>query len=141
MLHGGFAPRYLLHALPVLVRPNPGRVRRFLDWETGGRALEPAWLDVHVRGATEVPRAPIVRTRRPPRTALAGLGTPTLVLVAGRSRAHAPARVARGARSLLPDATVVELPEASHHTLPVLDADEVAAAVSDHVARSTPGPR
>ena len=134
----GFSPRYLLHALPTLVRPTPAGVRRFLAWETGGRKPDPAWLDVHVRGATEVARTPIVRTRRPPRTALSRLTTPTLVLVAGRSRAHDPSRVARRARSLLPDATVVELPAASHHTVPVLDAEEIAAALSEHVDRSTP---
>jgi pimeloyl-ACP methyl ester carboxylesterase len=137
----GFRARYLLHALPTLVRPGPDGVRRFLAWETGGRTLDPAWLDVYVRGATEVARTPIVRTRRPPRQRLAGLTTPTLVLVAGRSRAHDPSRVARRARTLLPAATVVELPTASHHTIPVLDAGEIAAAVGDHVARSTPPPR
>jgi pimeloyl-ACP methyl ester carboxylesterase len=137
----GFAARYLLHALPTLVRSTPAGVRRFLAWETGGRDLDPAWLDVYVRGATEVTRTPIVRTRRPPRTALAGLRTPTLVLVAGRSRAHDPSRVAGGARTLLPAATVVELPEASHHTVPVLDAEVIAAAVGDHVVRSSPPQR
>ncbi|NEK56603.1 alpha/beta hydrolase [Geodermatophilus sabuli] len=132
----GFAPRYLLHAVPSLVRPTPARVRRFLAWEAGGRALDPAWLDVHVRGATEFRRTPIVATRRPPRAQLARLTAPTLVLVAGRSRAHDPRRVARNARSLLPAATVLELARASHHTVPVLDAGEIAAAVSDHVDRS-----
>jgi pimeloyl-ACP methyl ester carboxylesterase len=137
----GFRPHYLLRALPTLARPTPDGVRRFLAWETGGRALDPAWLDVYLRGATEVARSPIVRTRRPSRERLAGLATPTLVLVAGRSRAHDAARVARGARTLLPAATVVELPPASHHTMPVLDAGEIAAAVGDHVTRSTPSPR
>jgi len=136
----GFSPRYLLHALPTLAHPTPAGVRRFLSWETGGRELEPAWLDVHVRGATEVARTPIVRTRRPPRDRLARLTTPTLVLVGGRSRVHDPVRVARAARSSLPAATVVELPMASHHTIPVLDAEEIAVAVGDHVTRSTSGP-
>ena len=135
----GFSPRYLLHALPTLVRPTPAGVRRFLAWETGGRELDPAWLDVYVRGSTEFASTPIVRTRRPPRAQLARLAVPTLVLVAGRSRAHDPSRVARTARSLLPDATVVELPGASHHTVPVLDAAEIAAAIGDHVVRSSAG--
>jgi pimeloyl-ACP methyl ester carboxylesterase len=135
----GFSARYLLHAAPHLVRPTPDRVRRFLAWETRGRALDPAWLEVCVRGSTEFDSAPIVPTRRPARVRLARLSTPTLVLVAGRSRAHDPSRVARNVRALLPDATVVELPAASHHTLPVLDAGEVAAAVTEHVGRSAPG--
>jgi len=133
--------RYLLHAVPHLVRPTPGRVRRFLAWETRGRALDPAWPEVVVRGSTEFDATPIALRPRPPRARLARLSTPTLVLVAGRSRAHDPSRVARRARSLLPAATVVELPTASHHTIPVLDAGEIAAAVGDHVARSTPSPR
>ncbi len=137
----GFSPRYLLHALPHLVRPTPPRVRQFLAWETRGRALDPAWLEVTVRGSTEFDATPIVRTRRPPRARLARLTTPTLVLLAGRSRAHDPSRVARSARSLLPAATVVELPAASHHTIPVLDAAEIAAAVGDHVVRSSSPPR
>jgi hypothetical protein len=62
------------------------------------------------------------------------------VLIAGRSRAHDPSRVARGARTLVPEATVVELPQATRHTVPVLDAGETAAAVGDHVVRSTPPP-
>ena len=61
------------------------------------------------------------------------------MLVAGRSRAHDPSRVARGARTLVPEATVVELPRATHHTVPVLDAGEIAAAVGDHVVRSSAG--
>ena len=135
----GFSPRYLLRAAPHLVRPTPDRVRRFLAWETGGRELDPAWLDVVVRGSTEFASTPIVRTRRPSRAQLTRLTVPTLVLVAGRSRAHDPSRVARNARLLLPDATVVELPGASHHTVPVLDAAEIAAAVGHHVVRSTAG--
>jgi hypothetical protein len=62
------------------------------------------------------------------------------VLIAGRSRAHDPSRVALGAGTLLPAATVVELAQAAHHTVPVLDAGEIAAAVGDHVVRSTPPP-
>ena len=135
----GFSPRYLLHAAPHLLRPTPARVRRFLAWETRGRALDPAWLEVAVRGSTEFDATPIVRTRRPPRAQLARLTTPTLVLVAGRSRAHDPARVARTARSLLPDAAIAVLPAATHHTVPLLDAGEIATAVGDHVVRSSPG--
>ena len=135
----GFGPRYLVRAAPHLLRPTPDRVRRFLTWETGGRAVDPVWLDLWVRGSTQFDSTPIVRTRRPARTQLARLTTPTLVLVAGRSRAHDPFRVARTARALLPDATVVELPAASHHTLPVRDAEQVAAAISDHVGRGAPG--
>ena len=132
----GFSARYLLHAMPSLVRPTSAGVRRFLAWETGGRTLNPSWLDVYLRGATECPRTPIVRTRRPAAAQLTGADVPTLVLTAGRSRAHDPRRVARNAAELLPDVVVQELPEATHHTLPVLDAAAVGEAIGAHIDRS-----
>lgn len=128
----GFGPRYLVRALPSLVRPTAGRLRRFLAWETAGRPLPEVWVDAYVDGALG-DRGPLVRTRRPSRTRLAGLTVPTLVVVAGRSRAHDPARVARRAAAL-PGTTVVRLGSATHHTLPLLDAPEVAEAVSAHLA-------
>ncbi|MFW3171247.1 alpha/beta fold hydrolase [Geodermatophilus sp. CPCC 206100] len=131
----GFSPRYLMHAVPVLVRPTPARVRRFLAWETGGRPVDPDWLDLYVAGATAFPRGRLVRTRRPSRAGLAGLRVPTLVVVAGRSRAHDPGRVARSARALLPSVRVVEMAGATHHTVPDLDAAEIAAAIAGHADR------
>jgi pimeloyl-ACP methyl ester carboxylesterase len=127
----GFSPRYLLRALPSLARPSPARVRRFLAWETGGRPLEPAWLETYVRGATEFPRTPIVRTPRPSPARLSALPVPTLVVVAGRSRAHDPRALARNA-ARLPSVTVRVVPEATHHTMPLLDAPELAEAIGAH---------
>jgi hypothetical protein len=57
-----------------------------------------------------------------------------LVVVAARSRAHDPARVTSRA-SALPGTTVVELPRATHHTLPLLDAPELATALAGHLDR------
>ena len=130
----GFSPRYLAHALPVLLRPTPAGVRRLLAWETRGRALPPAWVDTWVRGATELRGGPLVRTRRPTAAALAALAVPILVVVAGAGRAHDPGRVARRAADL-PGTTVRTLPSATHHTLPLLDAGEVAAALEPHLRR------
>ncbi len=130
----GMSPWYLVHALPALVRPTPARVRRFLAWETRGRVLDPRWLVTYAQGATAFERTPIVPTRRPEPGRLAGLTIPLLVVVAGNGRAHDPARVARNARSVLPAATVVELPGATHHTMPVLDADVLAGAMTAHMA-------
>ena len=75
-----------------------------------------------------------MRTHRPSRAQLRRLAVPTLVVVAGRSRAHEPRAVARRAAELLPDVTVRNLPAASHHTVPVRDADRIAALVADHAA-------
>jgi pimeloyl-ACP methyl ester carboxylesterase len=128
----GMSPRYLLHALPTLVRPTGRRVRGFLAWETRGRAVPPDWLDTYVSGATDVDRSPIVRTRRPRREQLAGLAVPTLVVAAGAGRAHDGARLAAAA-ARIPAVDVVEVPGATHHTLPLLDAPVVAAAMAAHL--------
>ena len=128
----GFAPRYLARALPALVRPTAAGVRRFLAWETAGRALPGAWVDTYVRGATELSRAPLVRTRRPAAADLAALAVPTLVVVAAAGRAHDPDEVAQRAAAL-PGTTVVRLAGATHHTLPLLDAPAVAASLEPHL--------
>lgn len=135
----GVRPGYLLRALPRLVRPTPGRVRRFLAWETGSRPLDPVWTQVFLDGATEFEGTPIVRTRRPTADRLAALRVPVLVVLGGRSRAHAPRRVAEGAARALPGVTVAEVADATHDTMPVLDAGELAALVTGH-ARAHPAP-
>lgn len=136
----GMSPRYLVHAVPTLVRPTERGVRRFPAWETGGRAVPAEWLDTHVFGTVDVARTPIVLTRRPARGRLAALTVPTLVLVAGASRAHDVARLARNAAALRP-VTVVDVPGATHHTMPLLDAPVIATAMTDHVrAASANGP-
>lgn len=38
----GYRVPYLLHALPMLLRPSARRIRAFLEWETGGLPLDPA---------------------------------------------------------------------------------------------------
>ena len=127
----GFSSRYLAHALPILLRPTAERARRFLGWETGGRELPAAWVDTYVAGAVQPTR--LVRTRRPGRAELARLSVPTLVVVADAGRVHDPERVARRAAAL-PGTTVVRLAGATHHTLPLLDAPPVAAAVAAHLS-------
>lgn len=119
----GLRPGYVLRALPMLVRPTPERIRSFLAWETGGAALDPAWL----RLQGETARFPAVRPVTGPRPDLTGLGDlPVHVLFAGRARCHDAARAARAARRSLPDARVDVLPDVSHHALPVTAAEAVA---------------
>jgi pimeloyl-ACP methyl ester carboxylesterase len=113
----GFSPGYLLHAVPVLTRPTAGRMRALVRWETGGRPVDDAWLDVAAAGA-EVPAAAPVRTRRPDPARLGALTVPTLVVVPAHGRAQDPHRVTRGAAEVMPRATVLTLPRATHHTLP-----------------------
>ena len=113
----GFSPGYLLHAVPVLARPSAARMRALVRWETGGRPVDDAWLDVAAAGA-EVPAAAPVRAGRPDPARLAALTVPTLVVVAGDGRAQDPRQVARRAAQVMPRASVVTLPGATHHTLP-----------------------
>ncbi|MFE3943676.1 alpha/beta fold hydrolase [Streptomyces sp. NPDC059118] len=114
----GFRPGYLLHALPMLIRPGARRTRAFLEWETGGAALDPAWLRLR-DAAAGFPSTRPVTGPRPAPGALRGLDVPTLLLLAGRGRAHDPARVAATANRLLPRVTTATIPGATHHTLPL----------------------
>lgn len=121
---GSLSLRYRLRAIPVLTRPAAARMRRFLAWETGGRPLDKAWLAV-VDAGQEMGRAKIVMPRRPSRSELTGLQLPVLVILAGQSRAHDPRRIERRVRDRLPGASIVTLPQASHHSIPVNDADQI----------------
>ncbi|MFF3175155.1 alpha/beta fold hydrolase [Streptomyces sp. NPDC057900] len=114
----GFRPGYLLHALPMLLRPNPVRTRAFLDWETGGAALDPVWLRLR-EAAAGFPSARPVTGPRPSPEALRALDVPALVLLAGQGRAHDADRVAATANRLLPHAETAVLPGVSHHALPL----------------------
>ncbi|MFI6946263.1 alpha/beta fold hydrolase [Streptomyces sp. NPDC050422] len=114
----GFRPGYLLHALPMLLRPSPARTRAFLAWETGGAALDPAWLRLR-EAAAGFPAARPVTGPRPSPEALRVLDVPALILLAEHSRAHDAARVAATARRLLPHAETIVLPSVSHHALPL----------------------
>jgi pimeloyl-ACP methyl ester carboxylesterase len=93
-----------------------------VDWETGGAPLDPAWLELAAAG-TRFPTRLVV-PRRPSRRQLRELDVPTLVVLAGRSRAHDMRRVAARA-SRLPHVTVTELPDVSHHGMPSVHADRL----------------
>ncbi|MEU9704876.1 alpha/beta fold hydrolase [Streptomyces sp. NPDC047981] len=113
----GFRPRYLLRALPTLLRPTPARTAAFLRWETGGAELDPRWLGLLARAA-EFPGVRPVTGPRPTRADLAGLKPPTLLLLAEHSRAHDSARVAVRAGNTVPHLETATLAGATHHTLP-----------------------
>lgn len=113
----GYKAAYLLHALPMLLRPTPRRTRAFLMWETGGADLDPDWLRLQ-EAATGFPSAKPVTGPRPAPAALRGLDMPVLLLVAANSRTHDPREVAARAQALLPRAEVEVVPDVSHHALP-----------------------
>lgn len=118
----GMRASYLWHALPMLLRPTADRVRAFYAWESGGVGLDEGWLTLVARGADR-PRSAMVIARQPRDAELAAMTTPTLVLLADRSRAHDIGRVAANARRLLPDVVVADVP-GSHHSVPIADPDE-----------------
>ncbi|TXS42628.1 alpha/beta fold hydrolase [Streptomyces sp. OR43] len=114
----GFRPRYLVRALPMLLRPDAARTRAFLAWETGHAALDPVWLRMREEAAG-LPWARPVTGPRPSPEALRGLGVPALVLLAGQGRAQDASRVGAAVNRLLPQAETVVLPGVSHHALPL----------------------
>ncbi|MER6118191.1 alpha/beta fold hydrolase [Streptomyces sp. NPDC001743] len=114
----GFRPGYLLHALPMLLRPSAARTRAFLEWETGRAPLDPGWLRLR-EAAAAFPSARPVTGPRPSPEALRGLDVPALVLLAGQGRAQDATRVAAAVDRLLPHAETAVLPGVSHHALPL----------------------
>ncbi|MEU9148306.1 alpha/beta hydrolase [Streptomyces sp. NPDC048349] len=131
LVFAGLRPGYVLRALPMLVRPTPGRIRSFLAWESGGAVLDPAWL----RLQDETARFPAARPVTGPRPDLTGLGELPVpprvdVLFAGSARCHDADRAARAARRALPDARVDVLPGTSHHALPLTAAGHIARLVA-----------
>lgn len=113
----GFRADYLLHALPMLLRPSAHRVRAFLRWETGGAPLDPDWLRLQ-ETAAGYPSARPVTGPRPSAGELRALDVPVLLLAAGDSGTHDPQKVAARANALLPRVETAVLPDVSHHALP-----------------------
>ena len=126
----GMSPRYLLHALPLLARPSGRRLRRFYAWESAtAEPIDPGWLALAAEAAEPVGRpGKLVVPRRPRRARLRHLEVDTLVVLAGRSRAHRIDRVAAGARRS-PSVTVVTVPDVSHHGMPIGQAGRINEAL------------
>lgn len=124
-IFAGFSPAYLARAVPTLLRPSRRRTVALLAWETRGRTLPPAWAALAGLAAERPSSGKLVTGPRPD----AGrLTTPTLVLLAGRSRAHDVARVAERA-GRLPSVTTSVIPGATHHSLPFDPAADVNRAL------------
>ncbi|MEU9169249.1 alpha/beta fold hydrolase [Streptomyces sp. NPDC048420] len=127
----GFKAAYLLHALPMLLRPTPARVRAFLDWETGrAAALDPDWLRLQ-EAAAGFPTTRPVTGPRPAPDALRTLKTPVLLLVAANSRTCDADEVTAQAGELLPRAEIDVVPGVSHHALPQSAPPELTRRLSE----------
>ena len=127
-----FQAAYLLHAAPVLIRPSARRARAFLAWETGGADIDPSWLDLYGLAA-EFPHSKVVTGTRPGSGRLRDSATPTLVVLAGGSRAHNVQRVEAAARRQLPHAETAVLPGLSHHGMPVIRAPALDRMILDFI--------
>ena len=117
----GLKLSYRLRAVPIFVRPSADRMRTFINWETAGRPVDPAWLKLMCLGV-ELPRAKVVMPRHPASDRLRASTVPTLLLLAEKSRAHDIHKVSANARKLMPDIVTAVLPNVSHHTVPTENA-------------------
>ncbi|KJV00530.1 alpha/beta fold hydrolase [Rhodococcoides fascians] len=122
---GSMSPRYLLHALPILLSPNEKRQRAFVRWETDDAQLDSDWLDTLALGAAHAPTTKTIVPKRPKPAAFANFGVATTVVLAGNGKVHNAARIESAVRTVLPAARTVILDGATHHTLPMLPAAEV----------------
>jgi pimeloyl-ACP methyl ester carboxylesterase len=130
----GFKAGYLLRALPMLIRPTAQRARAFLAWETHSAEVDPAWLDLYGLAA-EFPHTKIVVGKRPRPRQLRSSTIPTLVLLAGDSRAHHIRRVEAAARLHLPHVETAVLPGLSHHSVPFARAAAINRMLLDFLGK------
>ena len=126
----GMRPGYLLHAIAPLVRPTSARWDAFLEWETGGRGLDPDWRAAVVQQGRASTAA---QPRRPGADELRGLTLPVLVLVAELSRQHDVRALAAGALAL-PDVRVRTLCGVSHHQVPTEHPEQLVAELTAFLA-------
>ncbi|KUN28561.1 carboxylesterase [Streptomyces antibioticus] len=131
----GYRPAYLLHALPMLLRPAPHRVRAFLEWETGGVPLDPDWLRLQEAAAGFPSVTKPVTGPRPSVDALRGLDMPVLLFVAANSRTHDTYKVTARAGELLPRVETVVVPGVSHHALPQSAPAELGRRLTQFLCR------
>ncbi len=126
MVFGPIVRRFITRALPALMRPTGARRESLIRWESRSGPVDPQWVRVTSLAADAFPNVPTVRTKVPGGADRIGLDRPVLVVVAGASRVHPPAKVVTRARKTLQDGRVEVLPGASHYGLPISHAAEIA---------------
>lgn len=130
----GLSASYLLRAVPLLTMPTERRQRAFVEWECAGIGVDPMWMSVLTIGAAHFPRQRPVVPKKLSKVEFAAITADVSVVLAGRSKAHSASNVARKVHEVLPRARVVVLDSASHHSLPLEPADDVARTVIDCLA-------
>ena len=134
MVFGTLLPAYVLRAMPFILKPTSGKRRWLIGWETRKVELDPDWLEMTAAAAEVFANAPTVPTKIPAKTTFAELRTPTLVIMAEKSRVHPARRVAGRAAKLLPAGEVQMISGASHYGLPMTHAAEIAAVITAHTS-------
>ena len=124
----GMRLAYLLHAMPILVRPTRARMRSLIGWETQNAPLDADWLDLTERGADFPSVRPVV-PRRPKADRWVTLTADVTVIFAGASKVHNSSRAASAVGKALPNARTVVLDDCSHHMLPMRPAGELDTAL------------
>lgn len=127
----GMRAPYLIHAIPILVRPTEKRERAFITWETDGVLLDEDWLTMLALGAAHFPKSKTVVPKRPSSKALSAFTVDTTVILAGRSKVHDSTRVEAAVRAHLPHARTVIFDTATHHTLPMVPAAELNSVLEE----------
>ncbi|MEV0990352.1 alpha/beta fold hydrolase [Streptomyces sp. NPDC049949] len=111
----GFRPGFLLRSLPVLACPRRSRVLAYVDREAAGTDTDADWKRLFALAASDFADRKLIVGRRPDARALKA---PLLVLLAGRSGAHDPEKVAARVREAVPHARIERLPRLTHYALP-----------------------
>ncbi|MFE4500000.1 alpha/beta fold hydrolase [Rhodococcus sp. NPDC056743] len=125
----GMRMQYLMHALPILLRPNEKRERTFIEWETDDALLDEDWMSLLTIGAAHFPKSKTIVPKRPSKKTLAEFSVDTTVILAGRSKVHDSGRVATSIGASLPHAKTLILASATHHSLPMVPAEDLNAAL------------
>jgi pimeloyl-ACP methyl ester carboxylesterase len=124
-----FAPTrlaYSVHGIPVLLG-RKGAVRKFVEWETGGRPIDPECLAVMCAPRPGPDSFVWPKLLKP--EAFRDFQVRTTVVAAMRTKMVDPARLTRNARNAVRHVEIVEIPDASHMTVPTEHAAEVNAAI------------
>ncbi len=127
----GMKAGYLLRALPLLLSPSRARRRRLLEWETGESSIDSDWLSLVEVGTSDLPRPDLVVPQRPSKEDLSALDVELLVVLAQDGRVHDAETVSKSVRERIPAARVEVLKDASHHSIPMVPADELNRVLVD----------
>lgn len=126
---------FLLRGIPLFLGRGPDRFRTFHRWETGGRTVDPDFLDLWA-GRFGGPSAGSFAWPRVPTAAeSARLTMPILVFAAMASRQNHAATLVKNAQNMH-GVRLVTIPDASHFTVPQQHPDEINPPLAEFLRPS-----